>query len=197
MGNMREQILDAALILFAERGFSNSTSSALAKQAGIAEGTLFRHFKSKDAVLLDLVARVKEQLIHDVTRFLAGQKHQTGLDRVILTIKGFYTYASRNTPEFRIIFRDAPAHGGACDGEVLSAVKGAYSFLVAYLQSAIEDGLRDGSIRRDISSADTAGILLGAVVGLARGIHFHYVPDTPGLADSLSSFCMLALRDNG
>ncbi len=194
MGTMRERILDAALVLFAERGFSNSTSSALAKQAGIAEGTLFRHFKSKDAILLELVFKVKEQLIHELTRYLAGQQPKTGLERVIGTVQGFYAFASRNTPEFRIIFRDAPAHGSHCDAAVLAEVKSAYSFLVAYLQSAIEEGLRDGSIRRDAVGAETAGILLGAVVGLARGIHFQYIPDAPRLAASLTKFCTLALR---
>ncbi len=107
METVRERILGAALILFAERGFSNSTSSALAKQAGIAEGTLFRHFKSKDAVLLELVVKVKEQLINDVTRYLAGQAPQNGLERVIITVQGFYTFASLNTPEFRDV-RIAP-----------------------------------------------------------------------------------------
>ncbi len=196
MESMRERILAAALTLFAERGFSNTTSSALAKQAGIAEGTLFRHFRSKDAVLLALVALVKEQLIRDLTRYLAGQTPKTGLERVIVTIQGFYTFASRNSPEFRIIFRDAPAHGSACDSDVLAEVKNAYSFLIAYLQSAIDEGLRDGSIRPDAAPAETAGILLGAVVGVARGTHFQYVADAPGLAAALARFCTLGLQKN-
>ncbi len=194
MEKVRERIINAALVLFAERGFSNSTSSALAKQAGVAEGTLFRHFRSKDAVLLELIIRVKAQLIRDLTRYLAGQTPKNGLERVIISIQGFYTFASQNTPEFRVIFRDAPAQGGLCDAEVLAEVKGAYSFLIAYLQSAIEEGLRDGSIRQDAQSLESANILLGAVVGLARGLHFQYTPDTPGMAAALSKFCTLALR---
>ena len=196
METVRERILGAALILFAERGFSNSTSSALAKQAGIAEGTLFRHFKSKDAVLLELVVKVKEQLINDVTRYLAGQAPQNGLERVIITVQGFYTFASLNTPEFRIIFRDTPAHGSPCAADVHNEIKGAYSFLIAYIQSAVEEGIHDGSIRRDASSAESAGMLLGLVVGLARGVHFQYVPDSPGMGENLARFCTLALQSS-
>ena len=47
-----EQILEAARVVFAERGFA-ATTAQIATQAGISEGSIFRRWKSKDELLID------------------------------------------------------------------------------------------------------------------------------------------------
>jgi AcrR family transcriptional regulator len=49
----RQALLAAALGLFAERGFAATTVAAIAERAGVTEMTFFRHFPSKDSVLVD------------------------------------------------------------------------------------------------------------------------------------------------
>lgn len=49
-----DQILDAALQLFASHGFERTTTKAIAETAGIAEGTIYRYFASKDELLMAL-----------------------------------------------------------------------------------------------------------------------------------------------
>jgi AcrR family transcriptional regulator len=49
----RQALLAAALELFADRGFAATTVAAIAERAGVTEMTFFRHFTSKDAVLVD------------------------------------------------------------------------------------------------------------------------------------------------
>lgn len=48
-------ILEAALKVFSEKGFNGATTAEIAREAGIAEGTIFRHFRSKKDLLLALV----------------------------------------------------------------------------------------------------------------------------------------------
>ena len=43
----REQIIQAALLVFIEKGYASTTTSEIAKTAGISEVTLFRNFTSK------------------------------------------------------------------------------------------------------------------------------------------------------
>lgn len=49
------RILEAAIEMFAEKGYSNTTTSEIAKKAGVAEGTIFRHYKTKKELLLAIV----------------------------------------------------------------------------------------------------------------------------------------------
>ncbi|MBC7766252.1 MAG: TetR/AcrR family transcriptional regulator [Hyphomonadaceae bacterium] len=62
-GNLNEKegrILDAACKIFALKGFSATTTNEIAKEAGIAEGTIFRYFKTKKHLLHGLL----KQLVH-------------------------------------------------------------------------------------------------------------------------------------
>ena len=48
--NTRQTILDQALRLFVEQGFTETTTRDIAKACGISEGAIYRHFKSKDEI---------------------------------------------------------------------------------------------------------------------------------------------------
>ena len=58
----RNAILDAATRLFAERGLTAAPTSAISKQAGVAEGTLFTYFKTKDDLINALYREIKLEL---------------------------------------------------------------------------------------------------------------------------------------
>ena len=58
----RNAILDAATRVFAERGLAASPTSEISKQAGVAEGTLFTYFKSKDDLINTLYRQIKLEL---------------------------------------------------------------------------------------------------------------------------------------
>ncbi len=56
----REQILEAAVKVFAEKGFRAAKMQEVANAAGIANGTVYNYFRSKDEVLLALLERLNE-----------------------------------------------------------------------------------------------------------------------------------------
>src|SRR5687768_10053474 len=56
----RTQILDAAATVFASHGFHGATIKQIARAAGIADGTIYIYFPSKDALLLGLLDRLNE-----------------------------------------------------------------------------------------------------------------------------------------
>ena len=53
-------ILSTASRLFAEKGYGNATTSEIAREAGVAEGTLYHHFGSKDGIFLTLFDETME-----------------------------------------------------------------------------------------------------------------------------------------
>ncbi|MBI1250646.1 MAG: TetR family transcriptional regulator [Alphaproteobacteria bacterium] len=59
----REKLLRAALTLVARSGFEAATTAAIAEAAGVAEGTLYRHFASKDDLLIEVYRNLKSEVL--------------------------------------------------------------------------------------------------------------------------------------
>jgi AcrR family transcriptional regulator len=56
----REQIIEAATRVFAEKGFRRATTREVARAAGVSEGTIYNYFEDKDALLLAILHRLNE-----------------------------------------------------------------------------------------------------------------------------------------
>ena len=63
MNEKEQKILDTSLKLFVERGFHGTTTSEIAKSAGVATGTLFHYFKSKEELIDRLYVYTKESIL--------------------------------------------------------------------------------------------------------------------------------------
>lgn len=58
----RQQILDAALVLFVQQGLEGAATARIAKAAGVATGTLFHHFANKQELISALYLQIKRQM---------------------------------------------------------------------------------------------------------------------------------------
>jgi TetR/AcrR family fatty acid metabolism transcriptional regulator len=77
----RVRILDAALKIFASRGFYNAKVSEVAKEAGVADGTIYLYFESKDALLIALFEDRMQRIIARATDEIAHSEG-TVLDKI-------------------------------------------------------------------------------------------------------------------
>src|SRR5258708_5748122 len=70
----RNQILDAATKVFAEKGFHPTTIKDIAREAGIADGTIYNYFENKTALMLGIFDRLNEsdQRDEDFSKFTEG-----------------------------------------------------------------------------------------------------------------------------
>lgn len=59
----RNQILDTAALIFAEKGFHSTTIRDIAKAAGIADGTIYNYFENKTALLLGIFERMRDSVM--------------------------------------------------------------------------------------------------------------------------------------
>lgn len=62
----REAILQAALRLFAQRGYDSTTTRMIAQEAGVAEGTIYIHFPSKRHLLFALLGQASLPVLKDI-----------------------------------------------------------------------------------------------------------------------------------
>ena len=63
----KNAILDSALALFVSQGFHATSTASIAKAAGVATGTLFHHFPSKDSIINHLFLNIKQEFANTIT----------------------------------------------------------------------------------------------------------------------------------
>ncbi|MDI1233908.1 MAG: TetR/AcrR family transcriptional regulator [bacterium] len=97
----RKRLLESALKLFVEFGFHETPTSKIAKEAGIANGTLFYFFATKDALVIALYTDIKSQMMAHVAKEI---ENKTSLKEVL---KGYYSasleWAMKHKTKFRFI----------------------------------------------------------------------------------------------
>ncbi|HSH01659.1 MAG TPA: helix-turn-helix domain-containing protein [Anaerolineae bacterium] len=69
----RQTILEAAIALFAEQGFQRTTVKQIAQKAGVADGTIYNYFESKDALLMAVMAQFSEAEMRELDLAAAEQ----------------------------------------------------------------------------------------------------------------------------
>src|SRR3954451_9727501 len=74
----RGRILEAAVKVFAERGFHTATVAEIARAAGVADGTIYLYFKSKDDLLLRLFDEKMTELVAEVKEALSTERNAPG-----------------------------------------------------------------------------------------------------------------------
>ena len=81
----RNEILDAAEELFGSRGFDQTSTNDILERVGIARGTLYYHFRSKEEILDAMIARMADRLIANAAK-LAGDRNAPVLERLTQTV---------------------------------------------------------------------------------------------------------------
>lgn len=81
----RNEILDAAEELFVTKGFDATSINDILERVGVARGTLYYHFKSKEEILNAMIERMTETLLKKAGQ-IAGQKDKPVLQRLTRTM---------------------------------------------------------------------------------------------------------------
>ncbi len=67
MNEKKQSILDASLRLFVENGFHGTSTAEIAKTAGVATGTLFHYFKTKEELINSLYLHAKGGMLNEIS----------------------------------------------------------------------------------------------------------------------------------
>lgn len=105
-----DEVLDAALALFVEKGFANTRVDDVAKRAGLSKGAVYLYFPSKEALLEGLVRRAVVPIADNALGFLDGF---AGDPRVVVSMVMKMLAGRLGDPKLlavpRLIFRELPA----------------------------------------------------------------------------------------
>lgn len=159
-------ILSTASRLFAEKGYSNATTSEIAREAGVAEGTLYHHFGSKDGIFLTLFDETIEGFLGGVENLLARER--TGRETLSALARFLFDYVSRHQEQYLILLRDFPVHltveqfaDGSPRRKKLDRITELFSRVLAR-------GRADGTLHLPFPVRETAEMLRGTFYGTTR-----------------------------
>jgi TetR/AcrR family fatty acid metabolism transcriptional regulator len=157
----RQAVLDAAERLFARAGYHDTKMADLAAEAGVAVGTLYKHFKSKEEVFAQLTARNREQLVEllQETRQVADP-----VARLQTIVRRLFSYVEERGALFAVY-----VELGAALEERLRSLAGeggderACDRVLGVLESVFDDAIRAGRVREDVSLSLLASSFAGAM----------------------------------
>ena len=108
----RRSLLDAAEKVFGDSGFHEASISHITQTAGVAQGTFYVHFTSKEELFTQLVADISRSLRHEMTRVASGAVDRLAAERAGLV--AFFDYTQRHPGLYRIVqesqFVDPPSY---------------------------------------------------------------------------------------
>ena len=77
----RAEIMDAAMLLFIEKGYANTTTQDIVDKVNISRGLLYYHFKNKEDILYCLVERYSEKLLRDI-HVIVNDDDKTAIEKI-------------------------------------------------------------------------------------------------------------------
>lgn len=110
----QKKILSAATEMFAEKGFAATSTNEIAKKAGVAEGTIFRHYKTKKELLLSIVTptmvkMVRPIILKDLNKVL-DQEYEKMEDFLRAMISNRQEFLEKNMRIMQIFIQEIPFH---------------------------------------------------------------------------------------
>ncbi|KON86041.1 TetR family transcriptional regulator [Sporosarcina globispora] len=110
----QKKIIMAAIESFSEKGYAATSTSEIAKKAGVAEGTIFRHYKTKKDLLMGIVSPMMAKLIapfviKDLYKVI-NHKYERFEDFLRAMMENRIAFLKNNMPLIKILIQEIPFH---------------------------------------------------------------------------------------
>jgi len=158
----RSRILQAAQRLFASQGFDGTTTRDLAQAAGVAEGTLFRHFPNKKAILVEVATLGWVEILTDLLTELSEMGSYKAIAQVM---RRRMWNMLKNADIMRVCFMEAQFHPDLRDRIQSEVIDKMTDVAEAFFQTAMDKG-----IYRQMDAKLVAKVFLGmfAIAGFSN-----------------------------
>ncbi|ERN42568.1 transcriptional regulator [Rubidibacter lacunae KORDI 51-2] len=157
----RSRILKAAQRLFARKGYEATTTRDLAAEAGVAEGTLFRHFTNKKAILIEVATQGWVDLLTDLLTELSEMGSYKAISQVM---RRRMINLHENGDMMRVCFIEAQFHPELRERIQTEVISKMTEVAEAFFETAMDRG-----IYRRMNPRIVAQVFLGmfAVAGFS------------------------------
>lgn len=162
-GNKRKAILEAAVKVFARRGFYGTRVRDIASEIDVAEGTLYKYFPSKNDILFSLFKEKWSQLTNDLRKKVESLDDVNEKMMVILTTIVDVFKSNRDLAElFLIEIKQSSAF-------LKSPVVESMVDFLDLLEEILNEGIAKGVYRKDLDTKAARMMIFGAAQGVLLG----------------------------
>jgi AcrR family transcriptional regulator len=134
----KSRILKSAMRLFAKHGFDGTTTKQLAEDAGVAEGTLFRHFVNKKAILAEVATQGWIEILTDLLTELSEMGSSKAIAQVM---KHRMMHMRENVDLLRVCFIEVQFHEDLRDRIQTEVIEKMTDVAEAFFQTAMDQGV--------------------------------------------------------
>jgi len=178
--NKYHLILEAAVKVFARQGFYQSTVAQIAKEAGVADGTIYLYFKNKDDILVHFFQYKTKQVF---------ERFRTEVDNAESSLDKLRNLIRRHLSEFQqdrdmaVLYQVGTHQIDRLAEDQIREMSKMYQDLVSEI---VEVGQQEGSIRKDLYVGLVKRFILGAVDEVINTwLHSEHDYDLVSMADPL------------
>ncbi|HXD58231.1 MAG TPA: TetR/AcrR family transcriptional regulator [Thermoleophilaceae bacterium] len=166
----RRVILDAAIHVFARRGFHSCRVSDVADEAGVAYGLVYHYFRSKEEILNTLFTERWQLMLDAIVEI--DKREQTAREK-LYQVGGFIIDSYRHEPDLmKVIIVEVTRAANTFGRHHLPKIEEAYGLIAGI----IEQARADGSFKSDISAEFGAMCFYGAIEQLLSAWIFAVLP---------------------
>jgi len=153
-------ILEAAVRVFAKKGFFQTKVAQIAKEAGVADGTIYLYFKNKDDILYQFFS-YRTKTLFESFRGVVDQERTATQKLGKLVFQHLLEY--QNDPDFTLVFQAEARQNRHLVKDEIKKISTTYLEL---LSEIIVQGQQEGCIRKGLNVGLTSRFILSAVDGV-------------------------------
>jgi AcrR family transcriptional regulator len=191
----RVAILDAALAVFAERGYHASSIDDIAREGGVSKALIYEHFASKQDLYAELLEQHAGQLFSALSEAIS-EAGRSASARLTVGFDAFYGFVEEHRVAWRMLFREAT------DPEAVAVLDRITAEVTAFVAGVIAE---DPGARRSDDDEETrehgvqviAQLLVGAVQSLATWWADHQDVPRQRIVEMTMDFAWLGLQRLG
>jgi TetR/AcrR family fatty acid metabolism transcriptional regulator len=153
----RTQILVSAIMVFGKRGFQNAPISEIAKNARMADASIYEYFKGKEDLLLAIPVEVTKKIIPEIEEHMMGVR---GAFNKLRKFVWWYLYFFEKNPEYgSIVLLELKTSKMYIATEAYQAARTFYKILL----DIIKEGQQEGVIKKETNVFLARSLCVGAI----------------------------------
>lgn len=184
----RGEILNAALALIAEQGFHGAPMSMIAGRAGVAAGTIYCYFESKDTLIRELYHEIEENILAVI---LGENEFERPLrERFVRLFTKLLTYLTEQPLEFRFVeqFHNSP-YGVEHRRDKILGKTGDRDVFKALFERGVQEG-----IIKDLPLVILFSLAFGPLLAVVRDHVLGFIVLDNGLIEVIAASCWDAIK---